>query len=229
MLPPVWPLPRSLATTSGISVDFSSSPYLDVSVQAVPHVHLWIQCTLTEYCSAGFPHSDIHGSMPICGSPWLFAACRVLLRLPVPRHSPCALYSLTCILCGCISASRIIRVISVLFAFVVRSLDRIPTISPEKPYTDLFQDRNNIRLSSIVAFAFVSVQFSRCKFFMPLAKNLLQCRISFLKFDQGASIEEFLRDASFHHRYELVGLRGLEPPTSRLSGVRSNHLSYKPI
>ena len=39
--PLVWPLPRSLATTSGISVDFSSSPYLDVSVQAVPHVHLF--------------------------------------------------------------------------------------------------------------------------------------------------------------------------------------------
>ena len=34
--PSVCPLPRSLATTSGISVDFSSSPYLDVSVQAVP-------------------------------------------------------------------------------------------------------------------------------------------------------------------------------------------------
>ena len=27
----------------------------------------------------------------------------------------------------------------------------------------------------------------------------------------------------------LVGLSGLEPPTSRLSGVRSNRLSYKPI
>ena len=39
--PLVWPLPRSLATTSGISVDFSSSPYLDVSVQAVPRVHLF--------------------------------------------------------------------------------------------------------------------------------------------------------------------------------------------
>ena len=37
----VWPLPRSLATTSGISVDFFSSPYLDVSVQAVPHVRLF--------------------------------------------------------------------------------------------------------------------------------------------------------------------------------------------
>ena len=46
-LPPVWPLPRSLATTYGISVDVSSSPYLDVSVQAVPSVHLWIQCTVT--------------------------------------------------------------------------------------------------------------------------------------------------------------------------------------
>ena len=39
--PSVCPLPRSLATTCGISVDFSSSPYLDVSVQAVPHVRLF--------------------------------------------------------------------------------------------------------------------------------------------------------------------------------------------
>ena len=37
----VWPLPRSLATTYGISVDVSSSPYLDVSVQAVPFLHLF--------------------------------------------------------------------------------------------------------------------------------------------------------------------------------------------
>ena len=37
----VWPLPRSLATTCGISVDVSSSPYLDVSVQAVPFLRLF--------------------------------------------------------------------------------------------------------------------------------------------------------------------------------------------
>ena len=30
-------------------------------------------------------------------------------------------------------------------------------------------------------------------------------------------------------RMPLVGSSGLEPPTSRLSGVRSNHLSYEPI
>ena len=40
-LPSVWPLPRSLATTYGISVDVSSSPYLDVSVQAVPRPRLF--------------------------------------------------------------------------------------------------------------------------------------------------------------------------------------------
>ena len=39
--PPVSPLPRSLATTSGISFDFSSRSYLDVSVQIVPHLRLF--------------------------------------------------------------------------------------------------------------------------------------------------------------------------------------------
>ena len=49
--PSVWPLPRSLATTYGISVDVSSSPYLDVSVQAVPHVHLFDSMHVTQILS----------------------------------------------------------------------------------------------------------------------------------------------------------------------------------
>jgi hypothetical protein len=44
---------------------------------------------------AGFPHSDIHGSTLASSSPWLFAGSRVLRRLLVPRHSPCALSTLT--------------------------------------------------------------------------------------------------------------------------------------
>ena len=91
----VWPLPRSLATTSGISVDFFSSPYLDVSVQAVPHVYLCIQYTLTDSSSAGFPHSEIHGSQAAFALPWLIVDRYVLRRLLMPRHSPCALSSLT--------------------------------------------------------------------------------------------------------------------------------------
>ena len=42
---PVWPVPLSLATTRGISVDFFSSGYLDVSVPRVPYVTLWIGVT----------------------------------------------------------------------------------------------------------------------------------------------------------------------------------------
>ena len=95
LLPLVWPLPLSLATTKGISVDVFSSPYLDVSVQAVPPVYLWIQYTVTGLLPAGFPHSGTHGSRPAFGSPWLFADCCALHRLPVPRHPPCALLSLT--------------------------------------------------------------------------------------------------------------------------------------
>ena len=54
-----------------------------------------IQHTLMEVLSIGFPHSDISGSMLICSSPKLFAAYHVLHRLLMPRHSPCALISLT--------------------------------------------------------------------------------------------------------------------------------------
>ena len=54
-----------------------------------------IQCTLIRYCRIGFPHSEISGSMRMCRSPKLIAACHVLRRLLMPRHSPCALISLT--------------------------------------------------------------------------------------------------------------------------------------
>ena len=46
LLPSVWPLSLSLATTRKISVDFSSSAYLDVSVRQVPSVNLCIQLTV---------------------------------------------------------------------------------------------------------------------------------------------------------------------------------------
>ena len=50
--PSVWPPPRSLATTSGISVDVFSCPYLDVSVQGVPHVRLFY----STHADAVLPH-----------------------------------------------------------------------------------------------------------------------------------------------------------------------------
>ena len=91
----VWALTISLAATLVIDFSFSSSGYLDVSVHRVPHHSLWIGLWLTGVFPAGFPHSDICGSMCICHSPQLFAAYHVFLRLLVPRHPPCALHNLT--------------------------------------------------------------------------------------------------------------------------------------
>ena len=71
---PVCPLPRSLATTNGISFDVSSSPYLDVSVQAVPLAKLWIHFAIAGYCS---------GWIAPFGYPWINA----YLRLPMAFRS----------------------------------------------------------------------------------------------------------------------------------------------
>ncbi len=72
----VWANPRSLATTCGITIVFSSSGYLDVSV---PRVRL--PCGISGLQPDGLPHSDIFGSTAMCASPKLFAAYHVLLRL----------------------------------------------------------------------------------------------------------------------------------------------------
>ena len=91
----VWALPISLAATLGIDVSYSSSPYLDVSVQEVPLIYLCIQYMIYELHSYGLLHSDICGSMLAYSSPQLFAVNHVLHRFPMPRHPPCALFSFT--------------------------------------------------------------------------------------------------------------------------------------
>ena len=65
----VCPLSISLAATLEIDVSFSSSPYLDVSVQAVPLLTLCIGVRMIRVCRTGFPHSDIYGSTVICTFP----------------------------------------------------------------------------------------------------------------------------------------------------------------
>ena len=62
------------------------------------------------------------------------------------------------------------------------------------------------------------------------------CEISLRKHHCSASLRKVclfsnlrLRFRSSSLRKQCMGLSGLEPPTSRLSGVRSNRLSYKPL
>ena len=82
LLPPVWPLSLSLATTHEISVDVSSSAYLDVSVREVPYVRLWIHRTFHGSSPWGLPHSDIRGYIAYLQLP---AAFRSLSR---PSSAP---------------------------------------------------------------------------------------------------------------------------------------------
>src|SRR5713226_6745094 len=66
-----------------------------VHFPGLARTRLWIQRAVSEFYSEGFPHSEIPGSKPACGSPGLIAACHVLHRLLAPRHPPHALSSLT--------------------------------------------------------------------------------------------------------------------------------------
>src|ERR1700719_3886262 len=66
-----------------------------VHFPGLARTRLWIQRAVSRVHQDGFPHSEIPGSKPACGSPGLIAACHVLLRLLAPRHPPYALSSLT--------------------------------------------------------------------------------------------------------------------------------------
>ena len=84
------PGPRSLVTTNGVSFDFLSSGYLDISVHRVRLAYLCIQHAMANEL-AGFPHSDICGSKLVDNSPQLIAAYHVLHHLLAPRHPSSAL------------------------------------------------------------------------------------------------------------------------------------------
>ncbi len=90
----VWAFPISLAATFGISVIYFPSGTEMVHFPELAHTGLCIQPAVTRVHLVGFPHSEIPGSKPACGSPRLIAACHVLLRLLAPRHPPYALSSL---------------------------------------------------------------------------------------------------------------------------------------
>ena len=76
----VWTNPISLATTLGISVDFCSSAYLDVSVQRVRSCKP-MYSAYGDPCGPGFPIRISADQCSFASSPQLFAGCHVLHRL----------------------------------------------------------------------------------------------------------------------------------------------------
>ena len=169
-----------------------------------------IQCTILEYCSSGFPHSEISGSTDICSSPKLIAACHVLRRLLMPRHSPCALYSLT------------LRDILVLLFGIMQAINRLLSKNcncyPHLFRCSTIKIHNSFQLPLKPSVALLSSHFNTLFSF--------QGAISGFEARSQNLISQILRSNS---KLDLVGPSGLEPPTLRLSVVRSSQLSYGPL
>ena len=118
-----------------------------------------IHSTLIRYCRTGFPHSDISGSMLICSSPKLFAACHVLHRLLMPRHSPCALLRLTLLSCEQESKQRKLS-----WTTTLRQCLLLPLLS----YSPLYKERSR---SGSQAFELCRLRVLRNCFVLPFSKS----------------------------------------------------------
>ena len=131
--------------------------------RAFPSYAYLIQRTIRRYCLRGFPHSEISGSTDICSSPKLIAACHVLLRLLMPRHSPCALISLTIFW----FSERIMQVTE---DFSRSICSFYPINSTKKLFASLFSEAPS------VALLFTLIIF-RCSVFKVQAEDTFSCTL----------------------------------------------------
>ena len=171
-----------------------------------------IQRRLTEYCSAGFPHSEISGSTVICTSPKLIAACHVLHRLLMPRHSPCALLRLTLLSCKQESKQRKLS-----WTTTLRQCLLLPLLS----YSPLYKERSR---SGSQAFELCRLRVLRNCLCYPFRKvpQIIFVSLCCLLFILGYFVQ-FSRCVSGFFRNQIQTLNPLEclHPISRyFSGTR---------
>ena len=199
----------------------------------------------------GLPHSEIPGSKPVCGSPGLIAACHVLHRLCAPRHPPSTLSSLTikylrrvvCILIYPIHLSK--TAISSDQKALEETSGAVSSADPPslalraragrvrlRPqrglrWTGHFYDGSILR-SSAGAKEDGGADRVRTDD-LRLAKPPLS-QLSYGPVARCRPASPLRRPVSPKPdgRRRMVGLGRFELPTSRLSGVRSDQLSYRP-
>ena len=150
----------------------------------------------------GLPHSDTPGSKPARGSPGLVAACRVLHRLSAPRHPPGALLSLA-------PPRR------------PRRRGRAPR-PLSKPTNN---DKRNTTGTARVAAPGARHTPHVALLLLPHARaRVARAHVVSPPHDR----KERPPPPPRRRRSALVGPGRLERPTSRLSGARSDLLSYGP-
>ena len=122
-----------------------------------------IQRTILEYCSSRLPHSEIPGSMDICSSPRLIAACHVLRRLLMPRHSPCALFSLTFFEISVLLKVELCRLSQFYLEIVIVTLHPFECVPQLNIFALLNFRLKDLSVALLSTFHLVFfVQFSRC-------------------------------------------------------------------
>ena len=159
---------------------------------------------------ARFPYSEISGSKPVCGSPKLFAAYRVLRRLSAPRHPPCTLSSLTKLNLSALFR----RILSPLTRFSCQRAQRATKAAPKSGRPDDPPRKANARKNQCRPGGADRARTDDLR--------LARAALSQLSYSPRCPTRR-------PERVELVGLGRFELPTSRLSGVRSDQLSYRPV
>jgi hypothetical protein len=203
--------------------------------------------------SGGLPHSDIPGSKSARLSPGLFAACHVLHRLSVPRHPPDALLVQSSPTSNpkrarparaCQRACQQARTLRTRAGSRAPGLDTPASCIPmsikdaaaARPRASRLPDRPACRALrsrlSLHDFRYRTTEgrMNQTSSRPPSPNVLPRARLAKVRPTSRAEARtgtSVLRP-SLLCPLELVGLGRFERPTSRLSGVRSNQLSYRP-
>ena len=168
-------------------------------------------------------YSEIPGSRCVCHSPRLIAAYHVLRRLPVPRHPPYTLSNLTenpWVARSTLSAYQAWATTSAL----ARSRNR---------------DTSSMKLSMSGSHRARRRGSEFCRTCEGRQSGddrdrtgdlwLAKPSLSQLSYVPSITIGQTPLPTLGSPSSVMVGLSGVEPLTSRLSGARSNHLSYRPL
>jgi hypothetical protein len=194
----------------------------------------------------GFPHSEIPGSKLIRSSPRLIAAYYVLHRLHAPRHPLDALKALDRSHYRCPQHHR--PLLKGRLVIGPRTKDHvlqhgrlIGQIKKNQNSRALAVSPRGCRVKQAARHLFTMSKDPAAA--LPIKERRGQtCSLCATYSKNGGAGRDRTDDillakqtlsqlsyGPFQSTGRLVGPGGLEPPTSRLSGVRSNHLSYGPL
>ena len=161
------------------------------------------------------PYSGISGSTPVSGSPKLIATCYALHRPLTPRNPPQALKRLIKIYF--LSYFKLYSIVKEHFAYKANTKFCIRTLLK-------IQSRDDTVFRTPIAALFIIIYEigggDRDRTYDLLRARQALSRLSYTP-KNGIS--------GSHFKKKVVGLDRFELSTSRLSGVRSNQLSYRPI